>query len=138
MSEAIYEDEHVVVKPSGIEGLGVFAKRDFKKGETVFKWNPLKALTEEELASMPESEKRYVNPLEDGTKVLMNIPERYMNHSCDANTNALGNADVAIRDIKAGEEITADYFTEGAATEMGFSCSCASEHCRGNIVKTEK
>jgi SET domain-containing protein len=104
----IYEDDNVIVKPSAIEGLGVFAKREFKKGEVVLMWHPT-MLTEEELHNIPEDQKKYINTLEDGTSVLMNIPERYTNSSDNPNTHVVGIADVAIQDIPIDEEITSNY-----------------------------
>lgn len=39
----------------------------------------------------------------------MMIPERYVNHSETPNTKPVAKSDVAIRKIKAGEEITSSY-----------------------------
>ncbi len=103
----IYEDENVAVRPSPIEGYGLFAKRAFKSGEIVLKWRSTK-LTEEELLSIPEDQKRYINKLAGGP-VLMNIPERYVNSSDTPNTHVIEASDVAIRDIQEGEEITSPY-----------------------------
>jgi len=105
---AMYEDENVAVRPSSIEGLGLFAKRTFKTGETILIWHP-KRLSKEEAAKVPEEQKRYLDILEDGTGRLMQIPERYVNHSEDPNTKMVGESDVAIRDIQIGEEITGNY-----------------------------
>jgi len=104
----IYEDDNVIVKPSTIEGFGVFAKREFKKGEIVLVWHPT-TLTEEKLSIISEDQKRYINTLEDGTSVLMNIPERYINSSNQPNTHVIKATDVAARDILIGEEITSNY-----------------------------
>jgi uncharacterized protein len=124
----VFENEHIEVKDSKIEGLGVFAKHDFKKGEVIFKWKPIKTVTDENRASIPEYERdRYITFLDDETEVLMGIPERYVNHSCDPNTNAIDGADVAVRDIKTGEEITADYKGE----HLEFQCKgCGSPNCK--------
>lgn len=104
----IYEDENIVVKPSPIEGYGVFAKRAFKAEETVLTWHPTR-LTEQELLAVPNDQKRYINKLADGTLVLMNVPERYVNSSNVPNTKMVKDGDVAIRDIQEGEEITSNY-----------------------------
>lgn len=104
----VYEDDNFIVKPSPIEGLGLFAKRTFKKGDRVLSWHP-KELTEDELKNISSDQKRYLNKLENGTEVLMQIPERYANHSDDPNTRMVGESDVAIRDIQEGEEITSSY-----------------------------
>ena len=106
---ASFEDDNLVVRPSSIEGLGVFAKRAFKKGETVLRWRP-KRLSEAEFHSAAPSERRYLGTLDDGTRVLMQAPERFVNSDSSApNTQTVGESDVAVRDISPGEEITSDY-----------------------------
>lgn len=104
----IYEDENVIVKPSVIEGYGLFAKRLFKSGETILRWNPTK-LNKEELLSISQDQKRYVNKLSNGVSVLMNIPERYINSSDTPNVRSTDDGDIAIKDIQIGEEITTNY-----------------------------
>lgn len=87
---------------------GVYAGRDFKKGEIVIKYN-LRSLTEAEFEALPDSEKMFTH-LHLGIIDLYGEPERYVNHSDDPNTNPDHEiqADVAIRDIKKGEMITTD------------------------------
>lgn len=60
----------------------------------------------------------------------MQPPERYVNHSCDPNTKAINNSDVAVRDIKIDEEITSDYT---GSVSKSFQCRCGSKNCRGII-----
>ena len=110
---SVYEDENLIVKPSPIQGLGLFAKRDFAKGEVVTRWQPTRLYTQQEYDSMKLEAKKYIAPVGPGAYAEMGIPEKYVNHSIAANTEAKSGKDVAIREIKAGEEITADYRTEG-------------------------
>ncbi len=61
----------------------------------------------------------------------------YMNHSCSPNAATSGNIleIVALRDIRAGEEITYDYRTDYNAREQyyrnwwRFKCQCGSPNC---------
>lgn len=103
--------------PSNINGVGVFALRDFKKGdkmhqniipntfdvptskfkklkpevrEILFGFFPFKAVQPEEIFWYP-----------------VNSMQAYMNHSDKPNYDA--QEDVALKGIKAGEEITEDY-----------------------------
>lgn len=108
----LFEDENLVVKPSPIHGLGLFAKRDFTKGEVVTRWKAIREFTQEEYEAMSLDEKKYVVPWMDGAYAEIGIPERYVNRANDANTEMNERRDVATRDIKVGEEITADYRTE--------------------------
>lgn len=100
--------DEVIVKQSSIHGKGIFAARDFKSGEIVLRWDTSIILSDDEVAKLSDDEKRYVNFME-GVHVYMQEPERYMNHSRDANTIAKMFRDIAIRDIKEGEEITSNY-----------------------------
>jgi len=125
----------IIVKDSKIQGKGAFANRDFKKGEIVIKYN-LKPLTKEEFQNLSEKEKHYTD-FHDGRYWLFQIPERYVNHSCDANTEQVLDQEIkcdrAIKDIKIGEEITADYTKEDIPS-MKMICNCGSKNCK-KIIK---
>ena len=125
--------DSVVVKKSKIHSKGVFANRDFKKGEVVIKYN-LKPLTRQEFDNLPESEKHFTS--KEGDKYwLFSPPERYVNHSCEPNTNPniKEKFDFAIRDIKKGEEILADY-TKDNVPGLYMKCNCGSKKCKGIIT----
>ena len=99
----------VIVKKSKIHGKGVFASRNFKKGEIVVKWDISRQLTKEEVDKLSENEKRYVAYMA-GKYILMQPPARYVNHSCDPNCGIKDKMSlVAMKSINVGEEITFDY-----------------------------
>ncbi|MFH1607637.1 MAG: SET domain-containing protein-lysine N-methyltransferase [archaeon] len=116
-----------IIKNSKIHGKGTFANRDFKKGEVVIKYN-LKELTKEEFENLPEKEKHYTSK-EDGKYLLFLPPARFVNHSCEANTNPMNKSDVAIKGIKKGEEITTDY-TKDNVPGLNMKCNCGSKNCK--------
>ena len=122
----------VIVKESGIEGKGVFANRDFKKGEIVLKWDTSNILTVEQARKVPEEQKKYLSPHGTDKFLFQQPPERYINHSCDPNTRVVDNQDIAIREIKKGEEITSDYM-EFFIPVKGLKCKCGAKNCRGVI-----
>lgn len=123
----------IEVKESKIEGKGVFAVRDFKKGEVVIDWSTCSdVLTKEQMENMPAHKKRYVSYLSKGKYVFFKSPGKYVNHSCDSNTKSLNGCDVAVKNIKKGEEITADYVRE-KVPGLNMECKCGSEKCRGTI-----
>lgn len=69
----------------------------------------------------------YVEP--SGEHVLSWDNARYMNHSCDANTLSTGYGfEIAIRDIRAGEEVTDDYGLLNVQENM--TCACRTVLCR--------
>lgn len=124
----------VVIKKSSIHGKGVFAARDFKKGETVIDWKTCSTqLTKQEVEILPRAQKRYVSRLGQRKYVLFRSPGKFVNHSCNPNTRAIRGRDVARRDIKAGEEITADYIAEEVPI-LKMECNCSSKLCKKTII----
>jgi len=118
----------IEVKKSKIHGNGVFAKKNFKTGEIVLKWNPVK-LNPKEVAQLTEKQKEYTVSNNKGV-YLMQAPEKYMNHSCDPNTKMdLDNLrDIAIKNIKKEEEITSSYLIIPGKKRK---CKCGSKNCKG-------
>jgi SET domain-containing protein len=68
-------------------------------------------------------------------------PARLINHSCSNNCDYNGTGlklwVVAIKDIKKGEEITADYGFGYDEDYKQFACKCHSKNCCGYIVRAE-
>jgi hypothetical protein len=123
--------EDVFVGKSRIHGMGVFSLRDFKKGEVVLKWDTSHKLSKDDIEKITNDEKPYVVYVED-KYFLLQPPERFINHSCDANTEVIDFSDVCKRDIKKGEEITGDYSEDGVPG-MRMKCCCGSKNCRKSI-----
>lgn len=101
----------VIIKQSQIgqfeDGLGCFAKKDFKKGEIVIAWN-LKTLSEEEFNNLPQYERHNFTHMRSGIRYLYPTPERYVNRSSDPNVypDFDKQANIALRDIKKDEELS--------------------------------
>jgi hypothetical protein len=103
--------EDISIKKSGIgqfaDGLGAFANRDFKKGDIVIKWK-LKKLNEEEYKQLPKYEQ--VNFCHKRNNIIHYYPdpERHVNRSNNPNvlSDMKNESNVALRDIKAGEELS--------------------------------
>lgn len=122
-------NKNIIVKKSKINKKGVFAVRDFKKGEIVLKWTP-KFLGKFEVEKLKNDQKHYIYKDGKDKYLLMQSPEKFVNHSCEANTQVKNHCDIAIRDIKKGEEITSDY---GKGSLVSFECQCGSKNCRSVI-----
>lgn len=96
-----------------LDGKGVYAARDFKKGEVVIKYN-LQELTFEQYKNLQEPEKSWFTHARKGKIFLYSEPERYVNSSKTPNAYidlTLG-ADIALRDIQKGEEVTIESSAE--------------------------
>ena len=99
---------------SKINGVGVFAKENVKKGEKIKEVRPEFEIEfdKENLPRMPLALARmidnYAYEREKGSKiVVLGIDnEKYLNHSDDPNVNDDG---IALKDIKIGDEITVNY-----------------------------
>jgi uncharacterized protein len=124
-------DKKIKIKLSKIHGEGVFASKDIKKGEVVLKWNISNTLSKEEIEKLNQEERKYICFL-DEKFIVMQEPERFINHSCDPNTISKNFSDIANRDIKKEEEITSDYskVSSGGPT---IKCNCRSPKCIGLI-----
>lgn len=102
------ENKDIIIGDGEIFGKGVYANKKFKKGEIIIQYN-LKKLPDVEFKNLSEEEKYFVH-IHHGVRYLYSIPERYVNHSPNPNTiqDLENQCDVAIRDIKKGEQITTD------------------------------
>lgn len=107
-SGILFSVNDVVIGKGNLAGKGVFANRDFKKGEVVIRYH-LIPLTQEQFDSLPQSEQMFTHTHWGGIN-LYSEPERYVNHSSTSNTyqDLVKQCDIALRDIKKGEAITGD------------------------------
>lgn len=105
------------IAPSPIAGVGVFAMRDLKAGETLYAdMAPrIYTLPVKEFTKLRPEVKRYL--MERWPQVAngsaFGFPDTriqaFMNHSYEPNYDA--HNDVMLKDVAAGEEITEDYRT---------------------------
>ena len=125
----------VEVHESSIEGCGVFAIRPFRKSEPVLAIDDSRVVNDHAPLQAGE-EKRHCDYLEGGRVVLMQLPERYINHSCNPNTyvkTVNGKRFVIARqDIAAGQEITYDYSINSSGDTI-WLCRCDAARCRREI-----
>ena len=125
----------VVIDKSSIEGCGVFAIRPFGKSESVLTIDDSRVVNDHAPLQAGEEE-RHCDYLEAGRVVLMQPPERYINHSCNPNTYVKTvngkRLVIARRVIAAGEEITYDYSINSSGDTVWF-CRCGAARCRREI-----
>jgi len=110
-------------------GRGVFALRDFRKGEIVVKGIVDKVI---------ENRGEHTFTIH-GVNVVLAGPACLVNHSCNPNCmhvfNESGTFDfVARRDIDADEQITHDTSAyEYEVEHFSQKCLCGSDNCRGEV-----
>ncbi|MFN7955464.1 MAG: SET domain-containing protein-lysine N-methyltransferase [bacterium] len=123
---------------SSIHGYGVIATRDFRADEVITEVDGILVDTEEPL------DDRYVVWLVDDWYLDMLDQTRWINHSCEPNVWVDGGVRedgqpwahvVALRDIRAGEELSYDYAFPAQFAER---CFCGASQCRGWIVDPDE
>lgn len=129
-------NKKIYVSESSINGRGLFAACDLKRGEEAFevvgKIVRMHPTTKEESMKYPDA-----IGLKDGLWIDPVPPFKYINHSCAPNLGMSGERSfVALRDIKKDEELTFDYsISEHSLWEM--ECNCGSASCRKVIRSIE-
>ena len=127
------------VTKSKISGFGLFAIKNIKKSEIVSikSGHVVDTKTLKRLSKITGNSELQI---EDGfflaplTKKEKENTMMYLNHSCEPNVGIKGNiVFVAMRGIKAGEELTMDYAIFDAANRYKMSCNCQTKLCRKNI-----
>lgn len=110
--------------------LGLFADRNFEKGETVIQFKADVVLNSK---ASPEAVQIDEHHSFD-TKWL--TPESFINHSCSPNTklDVAGYRYVALKNIRKNEEITFNYLTtDWDLGDESFRCFCGSKNCYRHI-----
>lgn len=99
---------NVIIGRGNLQGFGVYAAKDFKKGEIVIQYT-LKLLSNKEFEELSENEKMFTH-VHHGQIYLYSKPERFVNHSDTPNTyqDVKQQCDMALCNIKKGEMITTD------------------------------
>ncbi len=136
----------ILVRPSTIHGLGVFAVVDLEAGQKVGMYARRRYAPRQARPDW-DGELTYLFLLSDGT--LIDGAEggnatRHINHSCRPNVEAVEVRDRlnrltvqvrARRAIRVGEELLLDYALDIPDSKPSdFPCMCGDEECRGSLA----
>ncbi len=134
--------EHVIFKSSPIHGMGGFARADISAGTRVIEYVG-EIITKQESLACCEQNNEYIFAIDDARDLDGNVdwnPARFLNHSCEPNCEAQFIEGhiwlVAIREIRAGEEITFNYSYD-LEDYREHPCRCGAKSCVGYIVAEE-
>lgn len=132
------------MKGNSIAGFGIYASREIKKGELIFKGEEKaqRIVTKRYVEkNWSEEEKlhfrRYAYPVSDELFILWDEdPSEWapQNHSCDPNTAFDGLNVFAVKPIGKDVELTLDYAQFLDDNMEPFECRCGSANCRGLII----
>lgn len=127
----------VEIRTNSLNGKGIFAKENIKKGEIVFiKGGHI--LTRDEIFSsgvinsyFPINDEYFLGATNKDEEDQIKL---YQNHSCNPNVGLHGEITfIAMRDIEKDEELTVDYaFIDNK--DYSFECTCGSNNCRKIIT----
>jgi hypothetical protein len=131
-----HTSDTVKVGRSPIEGLGLFATREFQPGEPIRRIHVVREITIAAPLREEIGERADHCDYPDGRVVLLGFPDRHLNHSCDPNAWIRYEGErcwiVARRNIGTGDEITCDYninITGGTS----WPCHCGATRCTGTV-----
>ena len=118
-------------------GYGVFAGVPIPRGTVTWARDDLdQVVAPARVAALPDVVRAqvelysYIDP--QGRYVMCWDLGKYVNHSCNPTSRGLGDeAEVAVRDIAAGEHMTSDYAELNIMTR--FVCRCGAAGCRGGV-----
>lgn len=126
---------YIEARDTSLSGHGAFAVRDIKAGTIV---HPLtgRPIHRTQLDTVDMDEVGVLQIDDDLFMVAQGHADDYINHSCEPNLAFTedGRHFVAIRDIKAGEEVVFDYATAEDDPEWTVECLCGSAKCRGTLA----
>jgi SET domain-containing protein len=142
MTEAIAQTEWYEVRPSTIHGTGVFARADIVEGTRVIEYVGERLDKDESLRRRQEGN-FFVFTVTDDFDIDGSVewnPARFINHSCAPNCEAQEEDEhiwiIAVRDIKAGEELSFNYGYDIQDYEE-HPCRCGTANCLGFMVAEE-
>ena len=140
MTPLSYRSPKTEVRESKIHGRGLFATADIAKDEIVAvkggrivdrktlgreitpRLGPVEIQIDDDL---------FIAPVTDEERELSML---YSNHSCDPNIGVRGEITfVAMRDIRAGQELTHDWATTDD-DNYSVECSCGASNCRKTLT----
>lgn len=136
---------YVILKKSKIHGNGLFAKRKIPKGTVIVLVSKIgkdvRVYTKVQYDKFSKSYKAILKKYAyewEGNLYFCTDNVKYLNHSCEPNISNFNDFDIAIKDIKAGEELTYDYGLILPKWVKPLRCNCGSKNCRKIIRRESK
>lgn len=121
-------------------GYGVFATRRIPRGTVSWVHDALDQIfTPDDVAGLAPLHRAalerfaYLQPT--GAYVLCWDHARYNNHACRPSCRTVGDFDIVVRDIEAGEELTIEYAVVNVRDP--FTCACGDPQCRGMVQPSD-
>jgi len=140
----------IELRESTIQGCGVYAIVNIKKGKRIIEYTGERITPEEENLRYDdetmEKHHTFLFAVDEYTTIDAGVngnEARFINHSCDPNCESVDEDGYifieAMKNIKKGEELTYDYAYENdePVTQKlldRYPCYCGASKCRGTIL----
>lgn len=129
----------VEVRPSPIEGRGLFARAPIPAGTVVSRLGGRLVSGDELRRLFAAPDRPYIDTVMVDEDLHLVLPPGQDNgrgnHGCDPNLWWVGPYELAARhDLAPGEEVTNDYATSTGDPSFTMACACGSALCRGTVT----
>lgn len=133
----------LVIRSSDIHAAGCYTTATIRKGTYVVEYTGPRISRDRADEIYDSRSMTYLFGVGEGEEIIDGHgTAMFINHSCDPNcetTEIDGRVwIVAIRDIKAGEELTYDYMLYDGAEDDPAPCHCGAKECRGTMYSKEE
>jgi uncharacterized protein len=133
----------LVIRRSKIHNAGCYTKAPIKKGTQIVEYTGPRLTVAEANKKYKKAVRTYLFGLDDEKHVIDGEgTAAFINHSCAPNCepDEIGGRVYifALRNIKAGEELTYDYNLYDGELEDESICHCQAKNCRGTMYSEEE
>ena len=133
----------LIVKSSSLHGAGVYTTGAIKKGARILEYTGPRLTSKQSEGMYADTEVTYLFAMDDPNIIIDGFGiAAFVNHACDPNCETDQIDDgiwiLALRNIKAGEELTYDYnLFDGDPGEVA-PCYCGRKGCRGTMFSEDE
>ena len=133
----------LIIRSSDIHAAGCYTTSNIRKGTFVVEYTGPHISQERADEIYDGRSTTYLFGLRDGKGIIDGHgAAMFINHSCDANceTDEIDGRVwiIALRNIKAGEELTYDYMLFDGDEDDPAPCYCGSANCRGTMYSEQE
>jgi len=133
----------LVIRRSKIHNAGCYTKAAIKKGTQIVEYTGPRLTVAEANKKYKKAVRTYLFGLDDEKHVIDGEgTAAFINHSCAPNCepDEIGGKVYifALRNIKAGEELTYDYNLYDGELDDESICHCGAKNCRGTMYSEEE
>ena len=133
----------LIIRSSDIHAAGCYTTIDIRKGTFVVEYTGPRISPEKADEIYEGRPTTYLFGLRNGKEIIDGHgTAMFINHSCDPNceTDEIDGRVwvIALRNIRAGEELTYDYMLYDGSEDDPEPCHCGSKNCRGTMYSEEE